>query len=105
MFPCFLSWITVGSTINGQHFNVDGKTETWLHENINISVVKLPDYNFVREHRILANLYTKYDILICIGDFNIDFLNINFPLYTNLEKIMDAFNIKQILRDPIRRIG
>lgn len=51
---------------------------------------------------ILSNLYIEYDKIICLGDFNINMLNLESNLGVQLEAVFSPFNMSQIIKEPTR---
>ena len=50
---------------------------------------------------ILSDLYTSYDNIVCLGDFNINLLDLNNKT-KKLEDIADIFSMKQYIQQPTR---
>ena len=53
---------------------------------------------------VLTNIYAKYDNIICLGDFNINFLSVT-NASKQFESIMDPFGLKQLILEPTRISG
>jgi len=51
---------------------------------------------------MLYNIYSNYDNIICMGDFNINMLNFNNSNGSRLESIFCTFNMDQLIREPTR---
>lgn len=47
---------------------------------------------------ILSDITTKFDFVICLGDFNVDFLDLNNPVLNCFE----SYNLEQIINEPTR---
>lgn len=50
---------------------------------------------------ILSTVCTDVDEIVCLGDFNVNFLNFNNPI----EMCFESYNLKQILNEPTRITG
>lgn len=50
----------------------------------------------------LNYIVTKFDITICVGDFNIDALDSNSNAYKKLYNILDSLGLSQIVHEPTR---
>lgn len=57
-------------------------------------------FNFLED--TLSNLYSEYDKMICFGDFNINMLNLNTNVASQLEAIFSTFNMEQRVKEPTR---
>ena len=50
----------------------------------------------------LSLLFTKYDEVMCTGDFNINILDIENVHVNNLLSVLEQFNLRQIIEEPTR---
>ena len=50
----------------------------------------------------LINIFSTYDEILCMGDFNIDFLKLNNTLKNQLLSIVEPLNLSQIIDSPTR---
>ena len=163
----FANFTQLQDFATNSNYDIIGITETWLHADLNINMLELPDFRFIRHDRvdrrgggvgfyiheninfeilfqccydfmecmcikiifprvtyvclniyrppnadikqffihfedILSSLYIAYDNMLCIGDLNIDLLNINSSIFNDLEHIVSTFNLKQIITEPTR---
>lgn len=86
--------------------------DVWVSFKVdNVSVVfgcvyKAPSINnsfFLNElENSLFNLCANYDEIICVGDFNIDFLNVNNLSVLSFNNILDSFGLRQVVNFPTR---
>ena len=51
---------------------------------------------------VLSNLYSEYDDILCLSDFNINMLNTNVDSCSQLESVFSLFNMSQIISEPTR---
>ena len=51
---------------------------------------------------VLGNIYSSFDNIVCVGDFNINILNNSSKLTSQLMHLMDTFNLTQIVDEPTR---
>lgn len=146
--------------------DVVGVTETWLNPEIDINLIHLEDYKFIRLDRptrgggvgmyikekfkyelilsecnenieylwiklwvgnttvaigtlyrqpksnylqfldevenMFSNIFSNFDYLICVGDFNINMLDIDNSNTIRFCDILEAFNLTQIIKEPTR---
>lgn len=148
-------------------FHFIGVTESWLHADIDDNLVRLDNYNSVRNDRVdrrgggvivyirkgfkfevilresqdfieiiwvkvfvkketfiiatiyrppntdssaffstfedtLIDIYATYDNIFCLGDFNINMLNVDSTLTSNLLTLIEPLNLVQIMDEPTR---
>ena len=50
----------------------------------------------------LSNIYSEFDNIICVGDFNINMLNLNTVTGSRLESVFSTFNMEQLIKEPTR---
>lgn len=51
---------------------------------------------------VLSSSILEFDGMVCVGDFNINMLNINDPITTRFNDILDSFEVSQIIDQPTR---
>lgn len=74
---------------------------------VGVGVVYRPpnmDYGFFlsRLEETFTNIFPQVDALCCLGDFNIDMLQINSPATKRLSAIIDSFGMVQAVEEPTR---
>lgn len=69
-------------------------------------IYKPPNYNcneFMNNfENVLINLIPVSDAIVCLGDFNINLLNLNCPNVLNFYNIIESLGLKQIITTPTR---
>lgn len=50
----------------------------------------------------LTDIYTNYEHITCLGDFNINMLDLDSELCTRLNSIIDVFSLRQLICEPTR---
>lgn len=54
--------------------------------------------NYVED--TLSNIYSEYDNIICMGDFNINMIESCSNNSKNLESVFSSFNMSQLIKEP-----
>ena len=64
---------------------------------------KIPHSVFVNLYECLANIYAKYEHVILLGDFNVNFLEPNSPgTKSLLDNFVEPFSLTQLINKPTR---
>lgn len=92
--------------------NSENIEDIWVSfkiQNVNFALgctYKPPNFNinnFLNEfENTLVNIIPKCDEIICLGDFNIDFLNVNSSATIHFMNLLDSLGLKQIVNNPTR---
>ena len=60
-------------------------------------------HNFLIDfENTLVNIIPKCDEIICLGDFNIDLINVNSLATKNFMNLLESLGLKQIVNNPTR---
>ena len=64
---------------------------------------KIPHNVFLNLYECLAGIYAKYEHTMLLGDFNVDFLDLNSPGTKSLiDNVAEPFSLKQLINKPTR---
>lgn len=64
---------------------------------------KIPHSVFVNLYESLVGIYAKYEHTILLGDFNVNFLELNSPSTKSLlDNFVEPFSLKQLINKPTR---
>ncbi|KAK9728821.1 hypothetical protein QE152_g16982 [Popillia japonica] len=75
-------------------------SETWLNENVLNDAISIPQYNFLRRDRPTRGPIC--DILLCMGDFNINLLNFGNSETDSLIELVEIYGLHQLVSEPTR---